>query len=37
VAAASDGLDWNMLFESVTGAPAAPQAPSLPVAVAAQS
>jgi len=35
VEASPDGLDWNMLFESVTGAPAAPQsAPSLPVAVA---
>ncbi len=35
VEASPDGLDWNMLFESVTGAPAAPQsAAALPVAVA---
>lgn len=31
---ADDGLDWNMLFESVTGTPAAPQpAVSLPATV----
>ena len=34
-AESEDGLDWNTLFESVTGTPAAPQpAGALPVAVA---